>query len=410
MEGTDMDSPAAPKTIEELRAELALFFADPYPMYQEMRGQTPVKMEFLPPGVAEGLDEPLSTWALMNFYDVFGALRDHETFSSARSPLVEKGIFPQLVLIMDDPPRHTRFRRLVNKAFTLRRVETLEPWITSIAKSLLDDVGPGETDIVQSYTIPLPVQIIARLMGIPGEDQAIFKRWSDTFISSLASISLEERMRNTMEMAEYFGKIATARRAHGAEDLITALVESEIDGESLQDWEILGFCILLLIAGNETTTNLVGNMLNLLVDRPALWQQLRHDRTLVEPVIEETLRYHSPVQQLLRVTTREVEMSGVTIPANEMVTIFFGAANRDPKEFPNPDEFRLDRDLRNHVAFGAGIHYCLGAPLARAEARITLNAFLDRFPTIEHGAAPALRQNQSPVVFGFQQLPLLLRS
>jgi cytochrome P450 len=116
------------------------------------------------------------------------------------------------------------------------------------------------------------------------------------------------------------------------------------------------------------------------------------------------------VQQLLRVTTREVEMSGVTIPANEMVTIFFGAANRDPKEFPNPDEFRLDRDLRNHVAFGAGIHYCLGAPLARAEARITLNAFLDRFPTIEHGAAPALRQNQSPVVFGFQQLPLLLRS
>ncbi len=405
-----MDTPTAPQTIEQLRAELALFFADPYPTYQELRGQTPMKMEFLPPGMAPGLDEALSTWALMNYDDVFGALRDHETFSSARNPLVEKGIFPQLVLIMDDPPRHTRFRRLVNKAFTLRRVELLEPWITTIAHELLDGLGPRETDIVQSYTTPLPVQIIARLMGIPGEDQATFKRWSDTFISSLVSISLEERMKNTMEMVEYFGKIAAARREHGAEDLITALVEAEIDGESLQDWEILGFCILLLIAGNETTTNLVGNLLNILADRPALWRQLREDRTLVEPVIEETLRYHSPVQQLLRVTARDVEVSGVTIPANEMVTVFFGAANRDPKEFPNPDEFRLDRDLRNHVSFGAGIHYCLGAPLARAETRITLNAFLDRFPVIEHGAAPALRQSQSPVVFGFQQLPLILKS
>jgi cytochrome P450 len=215
-------------------------------------------------------------------------------------------------------------------------------------------------------------------------------------------------MQNTMEMAEYFGKIAAARRAHGAEDLITALVEAEIDGESLQDWEILGFCILLLIAGNETTTNLMSNMFNLLTDRPELWRRLREDRSLVEPVIEETLRYESPVQQLLRTTTREVTVSGVTIPANELVAVFFGAANRDPKEFPNPEEFRLDRGLRNHVSFGVGIHYCLGAPLARAEARISLNAFLDRFPTLKHGQAPAIRQSQSPIVFGFERLPLML--
>src|SRR5215471_13542179 len=277
-----MDTPAAPKTIEQLREELATFFADPYPAYQELRAQTPSKLEFIPPGMVPGLEGPLSTWALMNYDDVFNALRDHETFSSARNVFVEKGLFPQLVLIMDDPPRHTRFRRLVNKAFTLKRVESLEPWITTIAHELLDNIGSGETEVVQSYTTPLPVQIIARLMGIPGEDQATFKRWSDTFISSLVSISLEERMRNTMEMVEYFGKIAAARRAHGAEDLITALVEAEIDGESLQDWEILGFCILLLIAGNETTTNLVGNMLNVLADRPDLCRRLRQDRTLVE--------------------------------------------------------------------------------------------------------------------------------
>ena len=191
-------------------------------------------------------------------------------------------------------------------------------------------------------------------------------------------------------------------------DRTPALVEAEVEGESLEEQEILGFCILLLIAGNETTTNLIANLLNILVDRPALWQQLREDRRLVETVIEETLRYESPVQRLLRQTTREVEVSGARIPAGAEVSIFYGAANRDPSAFAQPDEFRLDRDLRNHAAFGMGIHYCLGAPLARAEATITLNTFLDRFPVLRRGVAPAMRQTASFVVYGFQQLPLVL--
>jgi cytochrome P450 len=215
-----------------------------------------------------GIEGPLRSWALMKYSDVYGALRDYEIFSSAR-PLVAKAAAP-LPMIFDDPPRHTRFRPLVNKAFTVRRVEALTPWITSVAHELLDQIGADEFDIVQHYTVPLPVKVIARLLGIPGSDYEIFKRWSDAFLS-LTSMESTERMRNIQEMASYFGKIAATRRSHGAEDLITALVEADIEGEKLEEWEMLGFCILLLIAGNETTTNLLGNILNLLANRPELW-------------------------------------------------------------------------------------------------------------------------------------------
>ncbi|MBI3797706.1 MAG: cytochrome P450 [Deltaproteobacteria bacterium] len=381
-------------------------FADPYPVYLQLRDQTPLSY-LVPPGIIPGFDEALWPWALMKYDDVYSALRDHETFSSENPRAGQFG--PKLVLIQDDPPRHTRFRRLVNKAFTLRRVEALAPWITGVANELLGEMGAGEVDVVQSYTIPLPVKVIARLLGIPGEDYITFKRWSDAFLAAI-SMPPEQRAQNLMEMVAYFGQIAAARRAHGADDLITALVEAEVEGEALEDWEILGFCILLLIAGNETTTNLIGNMLNILAERPDVWQQARKDRSLVEPIIEETLRYESPVQRLFRITTREVELSGVKIPPGADITIFYGAANRDPQAFPHPEEFRLDRDLRNHVAFGMGIHYCLGAPLARMEAQISLNSFLDRFPVMRQGTAPARRQTATHIVFGFRQLPLVLNT
>jgi cytochrome P450 len=378
---------------------------NPYPAYREFRARSPFVAQW-PVVFLDGEVRQVRAWMLLKYEQVNAALRDPATFSSEQPGA--GSVAPKLVMISDDPPRHDLLRRLVNKAFTARRISDLVPWVKDVAGELLGEIPSGVSiDAVNAFTMPLPVQVIARMLGIPGEDQADFRRWSDTLVAfNGGTFTPEERVRNGMEMMDYFRKMAAARREKSGGDLISAIVEAEVDGKRLEEWEVLGFCLLLLVAGNETTTNLMSNMLNILVDRPDLWQRLREDRSLVESAIEETLRFDSPVQMLTRRVTREIEIDGRAIHEGEQVAVSYGAANRDPAMFPDPDTFSLERENSRHLGFGAGTHYCLGAPLARTEATIMLNAMLDRFSRIARGDEAPQRQVATNLLFGFRNLPL----
>lgn len=381
--------------------------ADPYPAYEQLRDRSPFPYAHLPAGSLSGAEETINAWALMKYADVANALRDHETLSS-HQPLAGT-LLPRLLLIQDDPPQHTRYRRLVARAFTPKRIAALEPEIESIAHDLVGNMVTGELDVVGALAAPLPLRVIARLLGIPQSAYATFKQWSDASLSVL-SMPADQRARSLQAMSRYFQETANEKRLQGADDLITTLVGASIDGDRLAEWEILALCSLLLIAGNETTTNLLGNMLNILARRPELWESIRADRRLVDGVIEEALRFESPVQRLSRIATQDVVISEVLIPRGDVVMIFFGAANRDPAMFSRANEFLPDRASGVHVAFGAGIHRCLGAPLALTESRVALNALLDRFSCIRPSNLPAVRQTAKLFMLGFERLPLVMEA
>lgn len=380
--------------------------ADPYPAYRALRSASPVRYLRVPAGPMTGRTEPLYAWAVLRHADLLAAVRDPATFSSASYAVIK--IIPKLAVLHDDPPHHTHLRRLVNKAFTPQRIAELTDWIGQIASELLDGMGRGPTEFMSAYAVPLPMRAIAGLLGVPQSDYASFKSWSEAVVS-YAGMPAQERARKLQEMVAYLDQTIAARRARPEQDLISALIQAEVEGLSLSDAEIRSITMTLLIAGNETTTNLVGNMMGLLAERPELWKQAREDRSLVEPIIEEVLRYESPVQRFPRVTTRPVRIGEVEIGAGELVDMFYGAANRDPEVFEAPDTFWPQRPTNSqHVGFGLGTHYCLGAPLARLETRITLSALLDRYPQLSRGAEPAARQRIAHVSLGYKSLPLVL--
>ncbi|MDT4938092.1 MAG: hypothetical protein QOG80_1763 [Pseudonocardiales bacterium] len=415
-EETSMTATTAAATDDEIFTPD--FFDDPYPSYRAFREQDPVLQ--LPFNLRleqaqEQFHDDSRSWFVTGFDACGEVLRDHRRYSSVVAGVpAEEQERARLVLINTDPPRHTRLRTMLNKAFTPRRINELEPWVRSLVGSLLDAAGTGEVDLASTVAEPLPIMVIASLIGVAEGDLATFKTWSDAMVAVPEPETIEANRAKTQAMFDYIGALVTDRRTaieSGSDalsdDFLAALIRGAAEDDGLEDWEITSFCVLLLLAGNETTRNLVTCLLNVAADRPQLWQALRADRGLVTPSIEESLRYDSPVQILNRWATEDVELGGHLIRAGENVAVAYAAGNRDPQQFDRPEEFVADRKENRHLAFGVGIHFCLGAPLARLETQVLVAQLLDRYPVIGRSGPPTF-QHAARVVRGLTSLPLTL--
>ena len=376
---------------------------NPYPAYEWLRREHPVYH-----------NEELDFWALSRYADVEAAARRPEIFSSAQGvgPDRQEGAS----MITKDPPEHTRLRKLVSKAFTPRMVSQLEPHIRAIADELLDAlIDKGAFDLVQDLAYPLPVIVIAEMLGVDPERRDDFKRWSDDVIHIVAAGQNEARMAQYMESWEafkaYFVEMIEVRRRAPREDLVSALVQAQEERDALTLSELLNACLLLLVAGNETTTNLIGNGALALFTHVEEGLKVREQPEFIPGMIEEVLRYDSPIQGTFRTTTQAVDVRGVTIPADSKVLLLWASANRDPEVFPDPDRFDIERPTKlasqRHLAFGIGIHFCLGAPLARLEARIATETVLRRMHRVEPDPNGTIERVDNPFFRGLKHYPLL---
>ncbi len=357
------------------------FLADPYPTYHRLRDEDPVHLSHL------------GFWVLTRYEDVVAVLRDPRFAKEAMIAAVAArlGIVPGTIglsMLDRDPPDHTRLRGLVSKAFTPRMVERLRPRIQQIVDGLLARVaGAGSMDLIEEFAYPIPVAVICELLGVPVQNHEQFKAWSLDIARGLDAVMLpvdSEVARRSgtarFALADYFHRLIAARRASPRDDLLSALIAAEEAGDTLSEDELLASCILLLVAGHETTVNLIGNGTLALLRHPAELRRLRENPALIAGAVEELLRYDGPVQRTARMPSTTVTIGGRTIEPGEMVMPFMGAADRDPAQFPDPDRLDITRSDNRHVAFGMGIHFCLGAPLARLEGQIAINTLVQRLP------------------------------
>lgn len=355
------------------------FLADPALGHAELR-QCPVHhcQEFDPP-----------FYTLSGYEDVSAALRDIETFSSqyGQGPRFTE---PQGMLC--DPPQHTVLRKLVQQAFTPKAMAALQVQVSDLTHQLIDDIlaGPAEFDVHDDFAFPLPVVIIAGMLGVPEKDLEQFKHWSDVQVAAMGSADPREFEADQRDFMSYMRGHLDARRdalrkGEAATDDLIGLIagaRSE-DGELISDADALSVMNQLLVGGNETTTSLITNMVWRLLEGPGLWRAIHEDRSLISAAVEESLRFDPPVLGLYRNTTRDVEMHGTTIPHGSKVYMNYAAANRDPAVFSEPDRFDLQRERTRHMSFGLGVHFCLGAPMARLEAEIALDALVERLPDLK---------------------------
>ena len=370
------------------------FVADPYPVYRELRERDPVHYSIL-----------TQQFVVSRFSDVDRILRDHRNFSNdlqwARSSRGSVGTRKKLKssMLMRDPPDHTRLRRLVNRAFTPRSVSKMEGYIRATAHRLLDEVeGDVEFNLMKALAVPLPAIVIARMIGVPERYLDRFKAWSDHLARSLEPLLTPEEVeavyRSDQELADYHRAIIAQRRREPRDDLVSRLVEAEEQGDKLTPDETIVMLRLLLAAGNETTTNLIGNGVRALIRNPDQLALLRERPEMVPAAVEELLRYDSPVQLDMRIATRDLEIGNRRVRSGTMVTMAIGSANHDPERFQRPDELDITRSDQANISFGRGIHHCLGAPLARLEGRIALEVLLERFDRIGFGTrSPEYRPN-----------------
>ena len=382
------------------------FVADPYPTYHRLRGEDPVHLS------------PLGFWVLTRYEDVVSVLRDPRfvkepiaDFVAARLGYTPPGV--GLSMLDRDPPDHTRLRGLVSKAFTPRVVEVLRPHIQQIVDGLLDRVqGRGSMDLIEDFAYPLPVIVICEMLGVPVDDRDRFKQWGLDIARGLDGLLLppdsdvpQRSLASRRALAEYFRELIAVRRKAPRADLLSGLIAAEEAGDRLSEDELLATCILLLVAGHETTVNLIGNGTLALLRHPGELRRLREDPGLAGSAVEELLRYDGPVQRTARIPSEDVTLGGRTIGKGEMVMPFIGAADRDPTQFPDPDRLDITRADNRHIAFGWGIHFCLGAPLARVEGQIALTTLARRLPKLAL-AADTVEYRQSLTLRGLTALPV----
>lgn len=381
---------------------LVQFRENPYPLYQYLLASAPVQW-----------NDILGAWTLVRYADVVASLTDVR-FSADRTTqgLPELPETYQLAksMLVSDPPDHTRLRALVQKAFTPRMVEQLRPRIIAIVGELLERIAQRSdaVDLITELAYPLPVVVIAELLGVPAEDRVRFHEWSAVLAASLDPLVSEE-LANRVPIARdalhaYLREIIAERRKQPRADLISALVAVEERGDALSEPELVVMCTLLLIAGHETTVNLIGNGMYALLRHPDQMRKLREDPSLITSAVEELLRYDSPVQMTGRIAMEPAEIGGHTVQAGEWILPLLGAANHDPVQFSNPEDLDLSRNPNAHVAFGRGIHFCLGAPLARLEGQIAIGALVRRFPDLALAGEPVRRKQIT--LRGLQSLPV----
>ena len=375
----------------------AFHAGDPFPSFRALRAQN--RLHWHPrPGF----------WAVTRHEDVQAISRDPETFCSSRGILLSdltREIVPRSSITYIDPPEHAKYRKLVQPAFSPGRLSALEGRIRAIAHELCSAIEPGRSfDLVEELASPLPLLVIADMLGVPGSDRDRFKYWSDLIIEASVE-QTPENMAATGELVAYFLAIIAERRERPAGDLISTLVHSQIDGERLEDFDLVAFCLTLLVAGNETTRNLISHGIVGFATHPHELTRLVHDRSLLPGAVEEMLRWGTPVGSFMRTATRDVQLRDTEIHAGDRVLMLYAAANRDETVFgADAETFRIDRDAARHVAFGFGEHFCLGAALARMEARIALDEILARFARVEiTGEVERLR---SIVIRGIVRLPV----